>query len=180
MIQTEEQRLIDGCRRLDRRAQERLFGLYHNYVLSIASRYADSEAQARDILQDAFVKMFRQLDQYNDQSAFKWWLRRIVINTAIDYWRSRMLALSKSDIVSNESMYAGVEPEALDQLNTEDILKLVQQLPASYRIVFSLHVVEGFTHEEIAERLGITVGSSKSNLFKAKARLQVWIKEYSL
>lgn len=178
MKQTEELELIRACRRQERRAQERLFGLFHNYVLSIASRYADSEAQARDILQDAFVKVFRQINQYDETQAFRWWVRRITINTAIDYWRSRLPMLQ---IPQEQAMQLiTTEPDALDRLNAEDVLRLVQALPAAYRVVFSLYVIEGYTHEEIAARLGISVGTSKSNLFKAKARLQSWIKEYSL
>lgn len=173
---TDEKQLIERCRLGDARAQELLFYAYHNYVLSITRRYCGSEEEARDLLQEAFIKIFNYIHRFEGHSDFKWWLRRIVINRAIDYWRQTRVAPTFSDNDESLQIEDRSSLSAISSLQAADLLEMVQKLPQSYRIVFSLFVVEGYTHEEISAELGIAVGTSKSNLFKAKQQLQTMIR----
>lgn len=161
---------LEGCRKQDSECQRLLYRHFYNYALTICLRYAASRDEAREILNDAFVKVFNRIDRYTGQGAFKTWLSRVLVNTAIDRYR----ALCRERVVESPESSATVDcsPSVLDYLYHEDLILLVQQLPPSYRLAFNLHVVEGYTHEEIAEMLSIQVGTSKTNLMKAKEKLK--------
>lgn len=132
-------------------------------------RYSASTEECQEITHDAFVKLFANLKKYNTEQNFKPWVRKITINVAIDYYR-KYQALPKSiELLEYDET---VENDGLDNLGAQELLALIAKLSPQYRIVFSLYVVEGFKHEEIAEKLGITVGASKANLSKAKANLR--------
>lgn len=147
-----------------------LYRHFYNYALTICLRYAASRDEAREILNDAFVKIFSRIDRYTGQGAFKIWLGRVVVNTAID--RYRALCRERVAEPPDETAPVDCSPSVLDYLYHEDLIQLVQQLPPSYRLAFNLHVVEGYTHDEIAEMLNIQVGTSKTNLMKAKEKLK--------
>ncbi len=162
--------LIQGCQNGDRESQRLLYKHYYVYCMSICVRYAQSEEEAREILNDGFMKVFNKIDQYDPEKPFKGWLRRIMINTAIDHFRSNKKHYYHADI---EDGYDEVlEANAVDDMSYEEILLLVQKLTPMYRAVFSLYVIDGFSHEDIARELGISVGTSKSNLSKARANLK--------
>ncbi len=162
--------LLDSCEQGNRASQKELYRQYYAYAMNICLHYSSNREEASEILNDGFLKVFKNMGQYRRKSAFKSWLRRILINASIDYYRRY-----HRDEVSLEVIHLR-EPTTVNtapgQLNLDDVLRIVQQLPPAYRLVFNLHVVEGFSHPEIAKELGISVGTSKSNLAKAKKKLQ--------
>jgi len=164
-----EQKLIDKARKGNRRSQNELYKVYYNYAMSIALRFSSSRDEASEITHDAFIKMFSNLDKYDKDQLFKPWLRKIVVNASIDHFRKYQHVPQHLEVLENDSK---VSNDGLEQLAVEELMRLISMLSPAYRIVFSLYVVEGFSHKEIAEQLDITVGTSKSNLAKARNRLQ--------
>lgn len=162
---------LEGCRKQDSECQRLLYRHFYNYGLTIGLRYAASQEEAREILNDAFVKVFSRIERYTGQGAFKTWLGRVIVNTAIDRYRA-LCRERVSESFEDKTESVECAPSALDYLYHEDLVKLVQQLPTVYRMVFNLHVIEGYTHEEIAKMLGTHPGTSKSNLVKAKKVLK--------
>ncbi len=161
--------LIEGCIKGEERSQMELYRQYYSYGMGICLRYARKRELAVEMLNDGFLKVFTKIEQYDAKHAFRPWLRRILVNAAIDHYRKY-----KRD---QEEEAPAVRPagtsynEALDNLAFEDLLEIMQVLPPAYRMVFNLYVVEGHTHAEIAKQLNISIGTSKSNL--AKARLKI-------
>lgn len=145
--------------------------MYYAYGMSITLRYADSREEAVTILNDAFMKIFSNIAQYDTERPFKPWLRRIIINTAINYYHKHKRSLQREELENVESEIARDET-IISKISYQEIIDLIQQLSPTYRTVFNLHVIEGFQHKEIAEMLGIAEGTSKSNLSKAKKNLQ--------
>jgi RNA polymerase sigma-70 factor, ECF subfamily len=136
-------------------------------------RYGGSKEEAEEMLNDGFLKVFAKLDLYDSSQAFGAWFRTVMIRTCIDYYRKNSSKVILEDI---ETQYALESPEEiLDKLSVEEIMELVQKLPPTYRMVFSLYAIEGFSHEEIAKTLDIQEGTSRSNLVKARRKLQEWI-----
>lgn len=166
------QLLIDGCRKKNRASQLRLYELFYSYGLSITLRYGKNRNEAREILNDGFLKIFLKIDQYDSDQPLKPWIRRILINSAIDYHRK----YNKLTLVLDDISIAKLEPVtqnlAIENLVFDDLIKVIQKLSPAYRLVFTLFVVEGFSHQEIAEQLNISVGTSKSNLAKARNKLK--------
>lgn len=163
--------ILEGCRKRDRQSQKELYKMYYSYGMSITMRYADSRDQAAAMLNDAFMKVFNNLKKFDDQRPFKPWLRRIIINTAINHFYSNgrqgehvQLSEVVNEVNTREKIISGI--------NYKEIIAMIQELSPAYRTVFNLYVIEGFKHREIAEILGISVGTSKSNLSKAKQNLQ--------
>lgn len=168
---------MEGCRQNRRDSQKAVYTSFYGYAMAICGRYAGQQEDALEILNDGFLKVFRELHQfkpaYSDlMNSFKGWLRRIMIYTAIDHYRKNQ----KHQLVTH--LDTGVVPlpvtgtEALDKLSYEEIIRAVQQLSPGYRTVFNLFVIEGLSHEEIARHLGLSTGTTKSNLSKARAQLQ--------
>jgi RNA polymerase sigma-70 factor (ECF subfamily) len=150
--------------------------MFYRHALSVALPYSFDEEEAREIVNDAFLKAFLSIDRYDPVFSFATWLRTIVVRTAINRYYS-----SKNELVlfdPTDPIEASVDEEVIAQLEAEDLLKCVQRLPPSYRMVFNLYVLEGYTHQEIAELLDISIGTSKSNFFKAKARLKKMLVDY--
>jgi RNA polymerase sigma factor (sigma-70 family) len=137
--------------------------------MGICRRYSQSREAAIEILNDGFFKVMTNLDKYTSGLSFKGWMRKIMINAAIDYFRKNEKHNNALDIA-----YMKIDdqsPGINSQLSEEEILKAIQRLPSSYRLVFNLHVIEGYSHEEIAQKLGISEGTSKSNLSIARTKL---------
>ncbi len=163
--------IIDGCRQWKRSSQEALYRQFFGYAMAICLRYANNKSEAIEILNDGFLKIFYHIHSYDPSRPFKSWLSKIMANTAIDHLRSKKKISFSEDITKAYDL--GVSDEkALDKLSYDEILQLVQHLPPAYKTVFNLYVMEGFQHQEIAEMLGISEGTSKSNLFKAKRILK--------
>ncbi len=164
--------IIKGCRKRRRSSQKALYEMFYAYSMSIALRYADSRDQGVSILNDAFVKVFDNIRKYEPDRPFKPWLRKIIINTAIDHFHRNKKNLLWSDYEVMENSMSE-EENITAGISYQEIVQMMQELTPAYRTVFNLYVIEGFTHEEIARMLGISVGTSKSNLAKAKKNLRV-------
>lgn len=173
MTDADLQQLIRNCRKYDPVSQKKIYRHFYNYGMTICYRYAKNTEEAREILNDGFVKAFMKLDKYTSGSSFKGWLSRILVNTAIDSYRKKQTRPQTVDLVY--AQHVETSANALEQLTAKDLMKLVQQLAPSYRMAFNLHVVEGYTHPEIAEKLGISEGTSKSNLAKARVKLKAML-----
>lgn len=170
MTELEIQQHIEQCRTGSRTSQERIFAQFRNYALTVCSRYAGTHEEAKEVMNDAFFKIFTKIDRYNPSMSFKGWLHRIVVNTAIDRYRTRINQPRHEELSRAESVE--IETEVVEKLTREEIFKMVQHLSPAYRTAFNLYVVDQFTHPEIAAMLGITEGASKSNLSKARQHLK--------
>ena len=164
-------RILEGCKKENRNCQRALYEQYYGYGLSIALRYAYNREEAVEILNDAFIKVFSKLHQYDIEQPFKPWFRRILIHSAIDYHRAQHKFPTHIDIDS--VIYLLDDELPLPVLSsTEDALPLVQALPPQYRMVFNLYVMEDYDHKEIAAMLSITESTSRANLARAKEKLR--------
>jgi RNA polymerase sigma factor (sigma-70 family) len=162
--------LLERCQANDRLSQTQLYRMYYNYGMTVASRYAPNRDDAAEILNDAFVRTMQNLDKFNRELPFKAWFNKILVRCAINYYRRYTVKRLDAQPIS-ESDDQPFDAEILSGLSAQDILKLVQQLPQSYRLAFNMYAIEGYSHPEIAEMIGISEGTSKSNLFKARKRL---------
>lgn len=167
---------IEGCVRQRNKAQKELFENYGNYAKSICLRYASNEVEAEEMVSDGFLKVFNNIEKYDISKPFDAWFRTIMVNTAIDYFRRNHSRVDFTDleqaknVVSNET--------DLDLLSTEEIMAFIQRLSPVYRTVFSLSVIDGYSSIEISQMLGVTEGAVRSNIFKARTKLQEWISDY--
>jgi RNA polymerase sigma-70 factor (ECF subfamily) len=168
-------KIIAGCRRGDGHSQEELYRLLAPGMYGLCLKYAGDRDEAKDILQEGFIKVFRKIDQYGGKGSFEGWVRRIMINTALEKFRNNSVLYPLEERMNSiEENDAG---NVVDQLSAEDLLALVQQLTPQYRMVFNLYAIEGYTHKEISGMMGITEGTSKSNLSRARTILQEKIRE---
>jgi len=167
--------LIKGCIREDKSSQKALFVKYAGKMMVVCLRYARRPEEAKDILQEGFIKVFDNIGQFRHAGSFEGWVRRIMINTALKYYRKSSFRLEKSGIESYQEN--AVEPEIYSQLSEKEILKLVGELPDGYKMVFNLYVIEGYSHKEIADLLEISDGTSRSQLAEGRKILQKKIME---
>jgi len=159
---------LQACLRGDRLAQKQLFGHFKGKMFALCLRYANSREDAEDILQEGFVKVFRDLGQYTGVGNFEGWVRKVFVNTALQHLQRNKKNLLTSELDGQDFPD---EPPTYDAEETpaKNMTRMLQQLPPGFRTVFNLHVLEGYSHPEIAEILGISVGTSKSQLLRAKA-----------
>lgn len=163
--------LVNGCRNGDSSAQRKLYEFFYGTMMGVCMRYVESVDDASAILNEGFLKVFNKIGTFDSKvGSLEAWIRRIMVNTAIDHYR-KMVREARTVELKNAT-YNSVQAMAPDMLEAEAIMQMVQQLPPAYRTVFNLYAIEGYNHKEIAEQLGITEGTSKSNLFKARAKLQ--------
>lgn len=163
--------LIGACLAGEEAARFSLYERFYAYTLTVSLHYCKDRREAEEVVQDTFVKVFRALPAFDRRQAFRPWLRTIIVRTAINHFRR----LSQPNtVLGMDSLreHPFVENQALQHLQQEDLYRLLQMLPPAYRLVFNLHVLEGYTHPEIAELLGISIGTSKSNLAKARRKLE--------
>ena len=152
-------------------AQRYLYDLYKVPLFTVCLRYSRDRSEAEDILQEGFIKIFKDIEQYTGKGAFGGWARKVMVNTALQYLRKWKKDWNHLD--SNDYQDAFQEPETVfNKLGLEELTKLIQTLPMGYRLVFNLYVIEGYTHREIADLLGVSENTSKTQLFKAKASLR--------
>lgn len=172
---TTDSDLLKGAVLGDRRMQEQLYQRYAPKMYAVCLRYANHADDAQDILQDGFVKVFKNLEKFRNEGSFEGWVRRVFVNTAIEHYRKKVYNDSISE--REEETIEDQNESALDQLAEKDIIALIQQLSPGYRTVFNMFVIEGYSHKEIAEQLGINEGTSKSQLARAKSMLQKMVKQ---
>jgi RNA polymerase sigma-70 factor (ECF subfamily) len=165
-----EQEIIQGCIENKASAQEKLYALYSRRMMAICLRYTRSRAEAEDIFHEAFIKVFKNIHTWQGGS-FEGWMRRIFVNTAINHFHQNKKYFDHVDAAYAESMLSSTE-NVISQLSNQELLEIIDRLPDGYKIIFNLHVVEGYNHAEIAQMLNIAEGSSKSQLSKAKAYLK--------
>lgn len=147
-----------------------LYQEFYAYGMSICLRYADNRDEAAEILNDGFMKVFQNINKFDLTRPFKPWLRRIIVNTAINHYHQKNRALKAEEL--DRVNQSASEEKILSGISYDEIVEMLRKLPPAYRTVFNLHVIEGYKHEEIAAMLGVSVGTSKSNLFKAKEQLR--------
>lgn len=169
--------LLQGCLAGNLLAQKKLYEAYYGKMMSVCLRYSSDREEARDILNEGFMKVYKNLHLYEPQRPLEVWIKRIIINTAIDHYRKNKKEPYHVDIdqAYSEADHNNVSP--IQQISAAEIIELIKELSPGYRTVFNLYVIEGYSHNEIAEMLNINIGTSKSNLAKARQRLQELIKE---
>jgi RNA polymerase sigma factor (sigma-70 family) len=165
------QDLLEGCIAGNPVAQKKLFDMYASKMLAVCNRYMSSLMEAEDVLQEGFIKMFNKLVDYKMEGSFDGWLRRIMVNTALDNLRARKKMQFNQSI--DDVGYRLNTPEQItSDINANDLMTLVQSLPTGYKTVFNMFAIEGYSHKEIAEQLGITENTSKSQYSRAREYLR--------
>ncbi len=168
---TDEQ-LISGCIREDAFCQREVFNRYAGRMLGVCQRYARNSADAEDIMQDAFIKVFDKIRQFRSQGSFEGWIRKIMVNTALKKYTVSRYSKELVGYEVKDRDEEALEPAAYSHLTARELMQLINNLPDGYRLIFNLYVIEGYQHEEIAEMLGIQPGTSRSQLVKARTMLQ--------
>ncbi|MCD4790486.1 MAG: sigma-70 family RNA polymerase sigma factor [Bacteroidales bacterium] len=166
-----EEQIIEGCINNKRKAQKTLYSKYYRRMLGICLRYCSSKDEAEDVMLDGFMNIFSKMKLYNKRGSFEGWMKRVIVNTAIDNFRKNKKHYYHSDIDDFENELV-IEANLLESFSAKEILNTVQQLSEGYRIVFNLFAIEGYSHQEIADMLGISINTSKTQLFKARKLLQ--------
>src|ERR1700743_433357 len=167
--------LIRGCIKQDRKSQKMLYKAFYGFSMAICLRYAGNRDEAAEVMNQGFFKVFTKIDSYDSNRPFKAWLGKIMMNVSIDYYRANLKMAYTEDLDKAEGMTDGELPDR--KLNYDDLLAMIQKLPNAYRTVFNLFAVDGYSHEEIGEMLGISSGNSKSKLHKARQKLKTLISE---
>lgn len=170
-------RHIEGCVLNNRESQKKLYTSFYGYGMAICDRYTNNQDDALEILNDGFLKVFREIHRFKPAytdvtNSFKGWIRKIIIYTAIDHYRKHHHHQMTKELNDSVIEMPGAQEDAIDKISHDEIIRAVQKLSPGYRAVFNLFVIEGFSHEEISNHLGISIGTSKSNLNKAKRNLQ--------
>jgi len=168
--------LIILCKKQDAKAQGELYNRYSNVLFSICLRYSPNYVEAEDSLQDAFITIFKKIEQFKDKGSFEGWMKRVTVNTVLQKYRKKRVFDIRDE--------GQLEDEVDEQVEDNDIpldflLEIIQQLPDRYRLVFTMYVMDGYSHKEVADMLGITDGTSKSNLARARAILKTKIEDYN-
>lgn len=173
MNEQNEDVLINGCIEWDRNAQNRLYKLFCSKMMAVCYRYSKSREEAEDTLQEGFMKVFENIKHFKKEGSLEGWIRRIMVNTAIQKFRKNS-GMFPVDSIENVQLALDQyqEEDTLSKLGAKELIQLIQKLPPKCQLVFNLYVFEGLKHREIAERLGITEGTSKSNLSDARSILQ--------
>jgi len=178
IYRAKQDELIEGCLRRDSSAQRLLYEQYSSKMYGLCCRYVKGSMDAEDILVSAFMKVFDKIHQFKNEGSFEGWIRKIVVNEALTYLRR-----NRSMYVETELERAEYEPDyqsLSDHLETADLLRIIQALPTGYRIVFNLYAIDGYSHKEIADQLGISENTSKSQLSRARVYLQKVLAELDL
>lgn len=153
-----------------------MYNQFYGYALVVAVTYCTREEEAREVANDAFLKVFTSIERYDEAFPFTAWLRTIVVRTAINHYRKQLKDIVWCDLT--EGLDMSVDDDFLSKMAAEDVVGLVQKLPPAYRLTLNLFALEGYSHPEIAEMLGVSVGASKSNLAKARTRLKQMMTDY--
>ncbi len=167
--------LINDCIAEDRKAQKKLYDLFASKMMMICLRYSKSDLEAEDILQESFIKIFKNLKNLREYTNVAAWIKKIVINTALNYQRSKLYLYPMVNVEHLKMSYD--ENVALSNFHLEELLNMIQDLPLGCQVIFNLYAIEGYTHKEIAEQLKISEGTSKSQYSRAKSLLQLKLLE---
>jgi RNA polymerase sigma-70 factor (ECF subfamily) len=168
--------IIEGCKSGRQLAQKELFDHYANFAKTICLRYAANDEEAEEMMSDGFIKVFKNIGRYDTGQVFDAWFRTLMVNAAIDYFRKHHSRIEFTDL--GDAREVESDDEQLDLLTVDEIMAFVQKLTPVYRTVFSLSVIDGYSHSEIASLLGVTESAVRANLVKARGKLQEWIIAY--
>ena len=171
---SDEATLIAGCLAEERWAQKELYEKNYGKMMGICLRYSNNSEDAKDIINEGFIKVFRYLHRYKVGTSLEGWIRRIMINTSIDFYRKAIRHRTEDIEYAEHTTVSG--EDAISSYSAKEILSLIQKLPPSYRAVFNLYAIEGYSHREVAVKLGISESTSRSNLVKARTKLKVLLK----
>ena len=171
-----ENNLIRACIRNERWAQKVIYEEYYSSMMGVCLRYASNEEDALDILHEGFIKVFKHISKYKPGTSLNAWIRRVMVNTAIDYYRKAIRR--RTEDITEAYNLSSQEADAISQYSEKEILQSIQQLTPAYRTVFNMYIIEGYSHKEIAAKLGITESTSRSNLVKARSRLKELLTGY--
>ena len=176
----QQQKLIDGCKRGENKTKKSLYDAYAGKMMAVCMRYCGNDRDtAMDLLQDGFIKVFTYIGSYDGRGSLEGWIRRIVINVALDYVRtSDLLKNAESIEAINETSVENIDSSTIDKLSAEELMEIIGELPSGFRTVFNLFAIEGYSHKEIAEMLNITESTSRSQLTRAKQLLQKRLKDF--
>ena len=164
-----DQQILEGCARHNRKAQQVLYNQYSRLLLGICLRYSTDKAEAEDILQESFLKIFFNIKDFSGTGSFIGWLRKVTVNTAITHYHKNLKYRYHVDIEEYVSVETGVTSFEEDFFTSEELYRVLNELPSGYRMVFNLYAIEGYKHKEIAEIMGIDTNTSKSQYSRAKA-----------
>lgn len=167
--------LIEGCCKENSKAQQKLYDKYSKSMYPIALRYSKMQQEAEDILQEAFIKVFKNIKSFRKDSSLGYWIKRIVINTALNYQRSKLYLYPMVDV--NELRKESGSDLTLSSFSYQELLDIIRKLPTGCQVIFNLYAIEGYKHQEIAKMLEISEGTSKSQYARAKSLLQKWVLE---
>ncbi len=173
---TQLDEIIKGCVAGKSEAQEALYRKYSGKLFGICLRYTKDYSAAEDVLQEGFIKILTNISSYKGTGAFEGWMRRVVINTALERFRKQFQMYSITEV--NESDIGLKYENILENINAKDLLELIKELPPAYKMVFNLYAIDGYSHKEIGDKLNISIGTSKSNLSRARKILQSKVEEY--
>ena len=175
----EVRRVVEACARGESKIQQELYKQLYSPMMAVCYRYAKRSEDAKDLFQEGFIKVFKKIDRFNFEGSLEGWIRRIMVNNAIDHYRKNKnkYAISETLVEAENIAAEETDNDWTEGITAKTLLQCVQKLSPTYQIVFSLYVMDGFTHAEIAEELSISVGTSKSNLAKAKKNLRQMVKE---
>jgi len=166
----QEDQIVEGCINGGRKYQKLLYEKYYGSMMVVCMRYTQDREEARDVLHEGFMKVYRNLHRFVKGTNLGAWIRRIMVNTAIDHYRKNAKGPNLVEI--NQAVHETDVQDVVSDMSAEEILDMVQRLSPAYRMVFNLYVIEGYSHKEVGKLLGISEGTSKSNLAKARAKLQ--------
>lgn len=172
-----EDELLEGCTQGIQKYQYLLYKKFAPTMLSVCRRYTSSVEDAEDVLQDGFIKVYNNLDKYRRDGSLEGWVRRIMVNTALNQYRSNLKSLYQLDIDELQGVIEDVRPSNFDNINTNVLLKMIDSLPDGYKLIFNLYEIEGYAHKEIAEMLNLSINTSKSQLLKARRVLRKKLEE---
>ncbi len=173
----EERELIKGCVNESKEHQRALYDRYSGIMFSVCLRYGRHRAEAQDMMQDGFIKVFDNISKFSFNGSFEGWIRRIMVNTCLNYFRK---ASAQREQVGIEDYQVGsMEPKAESNMGEKELMTIIQQLPEGYRMVFNLYAIEGYSHKEIGEVLNITESTSRSQLSKARKWIQNVLIKYN-
>jgi RNA polymerase sigma factor (sigma-70 family) len=165
-------KIINGCLSGNRRDQELLYRRFAGKLYAVSLQYSGNDEEARDILQEGFIKIFANLGQYKNEGSFEGWMRRVIVNTALEKYRNKHNLYRVDDIDSIVELESEPDNDDYADLQAVDLLNLIRELPPKYRMVFTLYAIEGYSHKEVSSMMNISEGTSKSNLSRARFILQ--------
>lgn len=173
-LKMNEDQLLQNCLQGDRKAQRQLYDRFSRTMMGVCLRYSENRQMAEDVLQDGFIQVFQKLETFKGEGSLEGWIRRIMVNTALNHFRHLKKQPLNMEILPEDSG-SEVQQSAIEQMSAKELVQMIQSMPEGYRTVFNMYAIEGFNHKEIGQLLGISAGTSKSQYSRAKIHLQKMI-----